>query len=102
MTVVLATLLLTHWALAIAVMPSAESFAERTNAVIIVLTASLIAHRADAVVAMIAAKFVFIRHAIILVCYACSSEISGRTKSNFAYESAALPTELRRLCFCFL
>ena len=75
MTVVLATLLLTHWALAIAVMPSAESFAERTNAVIIVLTASLIAHWADAVVAMIAAKFVFIRHGSILVSYACSREM---------------------------
>ena len=75
MTVVLATLLLTHWALAIAVMPSAEFFAERTNAVIIVLTASLIAHWADAVVAMIAAKFVFIRHGSILVSYACSREM---------------------------
>ena len=92
MTVVLATFLLTHWALAIAVMPSAESFAERTNAVIIVLTASLIAHRADAVVAMIAAKFVFIRHASILVCYACSREISVHAVSSTRRQSRVFHT----------
>jgi hypothetical protein len=72
MAVVLATLFLTHWALAIAGMGSAEFFAGRTNTVTIMLAASLIANRTDADVAMVAAKFVFTRHGSILSTYARS------------------------------
>ena len=77
MAVVLATLFLTHWALAIAVMGSAEFFAERTNTVTVVLAASLIAHRADADVAMVAAKLVLSRHWSILSSYANSIAMIG-------------------------
>jgi hypothetical protein len=72
MAVVLATLLLTHWALAIAVVGSAEFFAVRTNTVTMVLAASLIADRAYANVAMVPAKFVFSCHGSILFPYANS------------------------------
>ena len=70
MAVVLATLFLTHWALAIAVMGSADFFAVRANTVVEVLAASFTAHRTHADVAMVAAKFVFTRHRSILSSYA--------------------------------
>lgn len=58
MTVVLATLLLTHWALAIVGMRSAKFFAYGTDTVTVMPTTLLLTHRADTDITMVAAKFV--------------------------------------------